>query len=114
MAACTLKTTIAALNEQREITHFVAVKQDITERKQAEDRLSAQDLLALSKAERAQRQLAETLTAANQALTQSLNLETVLETLLEYVARLVPYDNATDARHLCQCPVDHAPQLPGA
>jgi PAS domain S-box-containing protein len=90
------QTIAPVLNEQREITHFVAVKQDVTERKQAEDRLERynQDLLALSKAERAQRQLAETLTAANQALTQSLNLETVLETLLDFVARLVPYDSA--------------------
>lgn len=90
------QTIAPVLNEQREITHFVAVKQDITERKQAEDRLERynQDLLALSKAERDQRQLAETLTAANLALTQSLNLGTVLETLLEYVGWLVPYDSA--------------------
>ncbi len=90
------QTIAPVLNERREITHFVAVKQDITERKQAEARLERynQELLALSKAERNQRQLAETLTAANLALTQSLNLETVLETLLEYVARLVPYDSA--------------------
>jgi PAS domain S-box-containing protein len=90
------QTIAPVLNEQHEITHFVAVKQDITERKQAEDRLERynQDLLALSKAERDQRQLAETLTAANLALTQSLSLETVLETLLDYIARLVPYDSA--------------------
>ncbi len=90
------QTIAPVLNEQRALTHFVAVKQDITERKQAEDRLARynQELLALSKAERDQRQLAETLTAANSALTQSLNLETVLETLLDYVARLVPYDSA--------------------
>jgi PAS domain S-box-containing protein len=90
------QTIAPVLNDRQEIAHFIAVKRDITERKQAEERLARynQDLLALSKAERDQRQLAETLTAANLALTQSLNLETVLETLLDYVARLVPYDSA--------------------
>ncbi|MBI5567000.1 MAG: GAF domain-containing protein, partial [Chloroflexi bacterium] len=89
--------TIAPVhNERGEITHFIAIKHDITERKQAETRLEryTQDLLAISQAERAQRQLAETLSAANQALTQSLNLETVLETLLDYVGQMVPYDSA--------------------
>ncbi|CAG0935821.1 Signal transduction histidine-protein kinase/phosphatase DegS [Thermoflexales bacterium] len=90
------QTIAPVLDEQREITHFIAIKRDITARKQAEERLARynQELLALSKAERDQRQLAETLSAANLALTQSLKLETVLETLLEYVARLVPYDSA--------------------
>jgi len=89
--------TIAPVhNEHGEITHFIAIKHDITERKQAEDRLERynQDLLAVSQAERAQRQLAETLSAASLALTQSLNLETVLEALLDYVGQMVPYDSA--------------------
>ncbi|MCB9098959.1 MAG: GAF domain-containing protein [Anaerolineales bacterium] len=45
-------------------------------------------------AEQKARRVAETLQAANQALTQSLDLITVLETLLDYVSRLVPYDTA--------------------
>ena len=48
----------------------------------------------MSKTERAQRQLAETLSAASLALTQSLNLDTVLGALLDYVGQLVPYDSA--------------------
>jgi len=37
---------------------------------------------------------AETLRAANMALTQSLSLEVVLERLLDCLSRLVPYDSA--------------------
>ena len=39
-------------------------------------------------------QIAETLTAANLALTTSLSVDTVIETLLDFLARLVPYDSA--------------------
>ena len=49
----------------------------------------------LLEAERAARREAETLCAANLAFTQTLHLTTVLETLLEHLARLVPYDSAT-------------------
>jgi PAS domain S-box-containing protein len=45
-------------------------------------------------AEQQARQLAETLNAISQALTQSLNIEKVMNTLLEYVCRLVPTDRA--------------------
>lgn len=48
----------------------------------------------LFEAERRARQLAETLHAANLALTRTLNLDTVLETLLDYLAMLVSYDSA--------------------
>jgi PAS domain S-box-containing protein len=44
--------------------------------------------------EREQRLIAETLREANVALTQTLTLETILTTLLEYLSRLVPYDSA--------------------
>jgi len=46
----------------------------------------------LYKAELHARQTAETLRGASQALSQSLNLETVLHTLLDYLAKLVPFD----------------------
>ena len=51
------------------------------------------------------RQVAETLSAAAQALTQTLNLEYVFETLLEHIRRIVPSDTAgvtllTDETHL--------------
>ena len=41
------------------------------------------------------RQVAEILSAANLALTQSFDLKTVLETLLDQLGRLVPYDSAS-------------------
>ncbi len=83
-------------NEQGEIANFVAVKQDVTERKEAQARLEQnnRDLQALSNAERRARLIAETLSAANLALTQSLDLETVMEALLDYMYQLVPYDSA--------------------
>ncbi|MBI5347967.1 MAG: PAS domain S-box protein, partial [Chloroflexi bacterium] len=59
-----------------------AVAHDVTNRKQS-------DL-----AEHAARIHAETLAAASHALTQSLELESVLDTLLEHLRRVVPYDGA--------------------
>jgi len=48
----------------------------------------------LYEAEQRARWTAEILRAANLALTQTLDLDTVLETLLDYLGRLVPYDTA--------------------
>jgi signal transduction histidine kinase len=48
-------------------------------------------------AEQHARQIAETLTTASQALTQSLNLDTVFITILEYLHRLIPFDSANIA-----------------
>ena len=48
----------------------------------------------LYSAEQQARQLAETLNEVSQALTQSLNFENVMNTLLEFVCRLVPSDRA--------------------
>jgi PAS domain S-box-containing protein len=44
--------------------------------------------------ERRSRTIAETLAEANLALTRATDLETVLEALLDHLARLVPYDSA--------------------
>jgi len=52
------------------------------------------DLAALLAREHAIRQETEILRDANIALTQNLSLERVLETLLDYLVRLVPYDSA--------------------
>ncbi len=52
------------------------------------------DLIAMSVAERGQRQLAETLAESAQALSESLNIGTVLTTLLDYLSLLVPFDCA--------------------
>ena len=51
-------------------------------------------------AEQQARFVAETLRAANVALTKTLDLDSVLTTLLEYIYRLVPYDSANVM--LCQ------------
>jgi GAF domain-containing protein len=48
----------------------------------------------LFEAEQVARQTAETLQAANQALTQSLDLKIVLDTMLHYLHQLIPYDSA--------------------
>src|SRR5689334_22734584 len=52
------------------------------------------DLHGLKRPELAMRQEAELLRDANIALTENLSLERVLETLLEYLSKLVPYDSA--------------------
>jgi len=52
------------------------------------------DLTGLRAGELALRQEAELLRDANIALTENLSLERVLETLLDYLSRLVPYDSA--------------------
>ena len=44
------------------------------------------------KAEREQRELAETLREINLALTSTLDIETILDLVLEQIARVVPYD----------------------
>ncbi|MBI4786905.1 MAG: GAF domain-containing sensor histidine kinase [Chloroflexi bacterium] len=48
----------------------------------------------LYQAEQYSRRIAESLRGASLALTQTLDLDTVLNTLLDYVGRLVPYDSA--------------------
>jgi len=67
---------------------------DITNRKQAAEELERRnlELQALSASEHEQRQVAETLRAATQELTQSLNLDTVLNTLLKHVAAIIKTD----------------------
>jgi PAS domain S-box-containing protein len=49
----------------------------------------------LYEAELRARQTAETLSAASLALTQTLELDMVMNTLLDYLGRLVPYDSAS-------------------
>ncbi len=70
---------------------------DITQRKKMEQELEQrnQELQVASYAERKQRQAAETLRAATQALTQSLDLDKVLNTLLKHVTALVETDLAS-------------------
>ena len=65
-----------------EITHFIAIKQDVTERKRAEE------------AERRQRQLAEALRDTAAALNSTLDFEAVLDRILDHVGRIVQHDAA--------------------
>lgn len=50
--------------------------------------------LQLFEAEHKARQIAETMQAANKALAQELDTDNVLETLLDYLSKLVPFDSA--------------------
>jgi PAS domain S-box-containing protein len=72
------------------------VVRDITARKRVEEalRTSEERQTRLYIEEQRARQVAETLRAANLALTQTLDLDTVLETFLEHLGQIVPYDSA--------------------
>jgi len=72
-----------------EISYFIAIKQDVTERNRAE-----KELARLLGREQAAHTEAEVLRSANVALTQTLSLDAVLQTLLDYLGQLVPYDTA--------------------
>lgn len=109
---------------------------DITRRKQVEAQLDQnnQELRALSRAERAQRHLAEAQAAAAIALNTSLSLEDVLDRILEQIQSVVPCrgmaimmmdgDHVVFARHRgfedlpeswdilkARIPIDAVPQL---
>ncbi|MGE5777129.1 MAG: ATP-binding protein, partial [Chloroflexota bacterium] len=83
-------------DESDQIQHFIAVKQDITERKQAEEELAERNirLQALSIAEREQRQLSESLAEAALVLNKSMKLDEVLPLILEQVKAVIPYQLA--------------------
>lgn len=61
----------------------------------AELHQTKRNLEQFSAAERTARQQAEILRAANVALSESLNLSIILNLLLDYLAKLIPYDTAT-------------------
>jgi len=68
---------------------FVGTAQDITSRKQAEMKISEQ--LDAAEAARAE---AEALRKATLALSQNLAMESVLDTLLQCIGELIPFDKA--------------------
>ena len=74
-------------DQQGRLTRLVGTAQDTTVRKSAESSLATQ--LRLTEAARTE---AEALRKSTLALTQTLNMEAVLDTLLECLAQLVPYD----------------------
>jgi PAS domain S-box-containing protein len=69
---------------------------DVTERKLSDIKLEHknQELRELYEAESAARQFAETLSATAQALTQTLDLDHVINTLLDHLHQVVPSDTA--------------------
>jgi PAS domain S-box-containing protein len=77
-------TSIASLRD-RDNTHtgLVFVSRDITERKRIEA------------AEREQRLLAEALRDTSAAINSTLNLPEILDRILEYIERVLPYDSAS-------------------
>lgn len=79
-----------------QVTHFIAIKQDITERKQAEENLAQRnvELQLVSSAERNQRQFSEALVKAAIVLNRSLKLSEVLSLILEQIRGVIPYQFA--------------------
>ncbi|MCB9161885.1 MAG: PAS domain S-box protein [Caldilineaceae bacterium] len=75
-----------------QITHFVAIMADCTERKLHENQLAHQNqqLRSLSEKERRQRQFAEALASAARALNSSLVLDKVLDHILDQALSIVP------------------------
>ena len=79
-----------------QITHFIAIKQDITERKQTEEKIEQRntELQIISTAERNQRQFSEALIEAALILNRSLKLSEVLSLILEQIRGTIPYQFA--------------------
>ncbi|RPJ27709.1 MAG: PAS domain S-box protein, partial [Chloroflexi bacterium] len=90
------QTITPVRDENNQIQHFIAIKQDISERKRAEAELAEWNirLQALSIAEREQRQLSESLAEAALVLNQSMKLDEVLPLILEQVKAVIPYQLA--------------------
>ncbi len=79
-----------------QISHFIAIKQDVTERKLMYAQLeeSNRELTSISLSERQQRKVAEILSQASVALSQTLDLQHVMATILDYVELVLPVDAA--------------------
>ena len=92
----TILNSAVPILENGAIQGAIVVNQDISAHKQVELLLAQQnqDLERLRQAESRQRQLAETLNEISRALSQTLNFDIVLNTLIEFAMRLVPVDYA--------------------
>jgi signal transduction histidine kinase len=90
----TILNSAVPILENGVIQGSIVVNRDITHRKQFELTLEKQnrDLQELREAESRQRQLAETLNEVSRALSQMLDFDKVLNTLVEFAMRLVPLD----------------------
>lgn len=86
------QTITPVLNENKEISYFIAIKQDVTEQKFASEQLEQvnKELLAISELEHKQRILAEGLIDSMAALNSSLELDSVLDRIMEQSQRVIP------------------------
>lgn len=90
------QTITPVLNEDGKLTHFVAIKQDVTERKLIYSQLeeSNRELKTLTALERQQRFLAQGLAESSMVLNMSLDLHAVLDRIFEQTRRTIPYTAA--------------------
>jgi PAS domain S-box-containing protein len=89
--------TITPVKDQDgQIPHFIAIKQDITKRKQDEKELERRnaELQIISDLERNQRQFSEALVEAALVLNKSLKLNDVLSLILDQIRGVIPYQLA--------------------
>jgi signal transduction histidine kinase len=90
------QTITPVRDEAGQISHFIAIKQDITKRKQDEKELEQRntELQIISEAERNQRQFSEALVGAALIVSKSLKLNEVLALILEQIQEVIPYQLA--------------------
>jgi PAS domain S-box-containing protein len=90
------QTITPVTDEQGSIQYFIAIKQDVTERKRAEEALEQRniELQALSMMERKQRQFSDALANAAISLNRSLNLGDVLPHILGQIRDVIPAGHA--------------------
>jgi len=83
-------------NGNDRISHFIAIKQDVTERNLMYAQLEASNrqLTNISRLERQQRKVAEILSQASVALSETLDIQHVMETILDYIQLVLPVDAA--------------------
>lgn len=86
------QTITPVRDDSGEVAYYVSIKIDCTQRKLVEEQLARHNraLVALSQAERHQRQFAEALVQATHALNTSLVLDEVLDRILEQMQQIVP------------------------
>jgi len=86
------QTITPVYDQNDEIASFIAIKQDVTERKKAENQLeqSNRELRILSKAEHEQRLFTEGLVQAAIVFNSSLDLDVVLDHILEETQKVIP------------------------
>lgn len=92
------QATIAPIyDEHGKITHFIAVKEDITERKRAEEALreSQHQLELFYYREQQRRQLSDTLREVARIVSSTLDQEKVLELILAQLDNVITYHRAT-------------------